>query len=90
MTKICPNCEEKNRDSAKFCEQCGNILNGEKTIKNKSKINNAPVKWFKNQNNGVKTILLIVGFCFVLIVILGITIFLFIFIQTFLKVHNII
>lgn len=85
MTKSCPNCKEKNRDSAKFCEQCGNILNGEKTIKNKSRINNAPVRWFKKQKTGVK----IVGFCFVLIVILGIAIFLFIFIQTFLKVHNI-
>jgi uncharacterized membrane protein YvbJ len=84
MTKSCPNCKEKNRDSAKFCEQCGNILNGEKTIKNKSKIN-ASVRWFKKQ----KTVVKIVGFCFVLIVILGIAIFLFIFIQTFLKVHHI-
>jgi uncharacterized membrane protein YvbJ len=85
MTKSCPNCKGKNRDSAKFCEQCGNILNGEKTIKNKSKINNAPVRWFKKQNTGVK----IVGFCLFLFVILGIVIFLFIFIQTLFKVHPI-
>jgi hypothetical protein len=63
-------------------------FNGEKTIKKKSKINNAPLRWFKKQNTGVK-IVAIAGFCFVLIVILGIAIFLFIFIQTFLKVHNI-
>ncbi len=82
----CNNCGHIMEDDTNFCSECGNILNGEKTIKNKSKINNNPIIWFKKQNTIVK----IVGFCFVLIMILGIAIFLFIFIQTFLKVHNII
>lgn len=86
MTKICLNCKEKNRDSANFCEKCGSILNSDTPIKNKSKINNSPVRWFKKQNTVVK----IVGFCFILILILGIVKFLFIFIQTYMKVHHII
>lgn len=86
MTKICPNCKEENRDSANFCEKCGTTLNCKTHIKNKSKISNTPVRWFKKQNIVVK----IVGFCFVLILILGIVIFLFIFIQTYMKIHHII
>jgi len=82
----CNNCGYIMEDDTNFCSECGNTLNGEKTIKNKSKINTTPIIWFKKQNTSVK----IVGFCFVLIIILGIAIFLFIFIQTFLKVHNII
>ena len=82
----CNNCAHIMEDYTNFCSECGNTLNGEKTIKNKSKIDSTPIIWFKKQNTIVK----IVGFCFVLIMILGIAIFLFIFIQTFLKVHNII
>lgn len=69
MSKVCPNCNKLNADSADFCQNCGTEL---------PKSDSAPSKsggaggWWGNQSSGAKAAIILVGLCCIgLIVVVG-------------------
>lgn len=68
MTKICPDCGNKNKETSKFCEDCGTTLNGNQ-IKSKSNLESLKSIW-NRQSTGVKAI----GVCclgLIILVVIG-------------------
>jgi hypothetical protein len=73
MTKICPNCNKVNVDSAGFCQNCGTKLKESVTAPSKNKETKSGASgWWSKQSSGGKAAIMLVGVCVLgLIVIVG-------------------
>lgn len=77
MAKICPKCGKENKDTAKFCEDCGTTLNevgSKQTTEKKPKSSNGIMNFWNKQSTTGKAIIGVAGICCIgLILIIGIS-----------------
>lgn len=72
MTKICPKCKKENKDTFKFCEDCGEDLSTTKKVQN-TKSKNGFLKWWTKRNSKEKALTAIVACCVGVFLIIAIS-----------------
>ncbi|HII84081.1 MAG TPA: DUF3426 domain-containing protein [Methanobacterium subterraneum] len=72
MTKICPNCNKVNADSAGFCQNCGEELGKSEPLPPTTKSSGGASAWWGKQSSNAKAAIIIAGICCIgLIAVVG-------------------